>query len=526
MLRPITLVTALWAAALGAQVAPTVPLRAEPADRAVQPPRPKRSPRPTPLARPTPRVPLAHEAWPEPLAELLRLDASDPLPALPHLLEPLLPDSWTHEFAHALHETPLARSQRPPEAWAQDDPADSLYRRARELLNRGEYRQAAGAFRDLAQKYPSSQYASAALYWEAFALYRMGGITELRSALVALETRRTKYPSAKNEGDAATLATRIRGALAARGDASAQQQLERAAQTGASCDSEDQSVRIEALRALNQSDPETVAPLIHQVLKRRDDCSIQLRRSAIYLIGNRRDATATQLLADIARSDPSLDVRTEAISWLGRMSDDAALNVLEELLRTSDEERIQRAAIRALATHPNQRAMQRVRALVERSDAPERLRAEAIATFERERPMAEEVVWLRNLYPKLDRASLKQRAVGVIARAGGAENDQWLQALLRNEEEPSEVRAAVLQRLGLTMSIGDLARLYDGASSRTIREQVIGALGRRAEAEATDKLIDIVKTGTDPTLRRSAIGALTRKKDPRTTKLLLELISQ
>jgi HEAT repeat protein len=59
-----------------------------------------------------------------------------------------------------------------------------------------------------------------------------------------------------------------------------------------------------------------------------------------------------------------------------------------------------------------------------------------------------------------------------------------------------------------------------------VREYIIGALGRRTEAEATDKLIDIVKTGTDPALRRSAISALTRKKDPRSTKLLLELISQ
>jgi HEAT repeat protein len=68
--------------------------------------------------------------------------------------------------------------------------------------------------------------------------------------------------------------------------------------------------------------------------------------------------------------------------------------------------------------------------------------------------------------------------------------------------------------------------MYDGASSRMVREYIISALARRTEPEATDKLIDIVKTGTDPQLRRSAINALTRKKDPRSTKLLMELISQ
>ena len=426
------------------------------------------------------------------------------------------------------HPTPHAPlTDNPPRAWAPEDPADSLYRRARELLNRGEYRQAAGAFREISQKFATSQYAASALYWQAFALYRIGGVAELREALTALETQKTKYPSAKTESDVGTLQARILGALSQRGDASAQRQLAQAAQQGQSCENdEDQGVRVEALRALYQSDPETVAPLIQQVLNRKDDCSVQLRRNAIFLIGNRRDQTATGVLANVARTDPSLDVRVEAISWLGRIGDDAALEVIEDLLRSSNEERVQRAAIRALASHPNPRAIQRVRALVERSDAPERLRSEAISTFDRERLTSDETAWLRNLYPRLGSTSLKQRAVSVIARVGGAENEAWLQTILRNEDEPSEVRSSILSRLGQSMAIADLGKMYDGASSRMVREYIISALARRTEPESTDKLLDIAKNGTDPSLRRSAISALTRKNDPRATRLLLELISK
>ncbi|MGQ0642617.1 MAG: HEAT repeat domain-containing protein [Gemmatimonadaceae bacterium] len=445
-------------------------------------------------------------------------------------IQPMAPispvPSW-HTPDVDFHFTTSWNPGGPRPAWAPDDPADSLYRRARELLNRGEYRQAALAFRDLSTRFPGSQYAPTALYWQAFALYRIGGMADLRAALTAIETQRTKYPSA-NENDAAMLQARILGALANRGDAAAERQLAaQTAQPGQRCEAEeDQGVRVEALNALYQNDPETVGPLIQQVLARRDECSVQLRRRALFIIGNRRDQAATGVLANVAKTDPSLDVRVEAVSWLGRSGDDAALEVLEEILRTSDEERMQRAAIRALANHPNQRALQRVRALVERADAPERLRSEAIATFERERLTAEEVVWLRALYPKLDRTSLKQRAVSVVARAGGAENEAWLQSILRNEDEPSEVRSAILQRLGTSMPIPDLGRMYDGASSRMVREYIISALARRTEPEATDKLIDIVKTGTDPQLRRSAVNALTRKKDPRSTKLLLELIAK
>ena len=68
--------------------------------------------------------------------------------------------------------------------------------------------------------------------------------------------------------------------------------------------------------------------------------------------------------------------------------------------------------------------------------------------------------------------------------------------------------------------------MYDAASERGIREQVMNVLAYRKEPEATDKLIDIARTGTDPQLRRLAIIYLTRKNDPRTQKLLLEILDK
>ena len=547
MIRTSILLAAVCAATLGAQ-APARPKKVPLPDLPLTPRAPKAAPRP--------ELPDDwHSFELKPGKELLEQDWYDAKPMKqpflfhePMLLAPdvpiaprpaqaplpaLAPKAWKQEWkiepGFAGHPTPKAKwiNDNPPPAWAPEDPADSLYRRARELLNRGEYRQAAGAFRDISAKFATSQYAASALYWQAFALYRIGGVAELREALTALETQKTKYPSAKTESDVGTLQARILGALAQRGDAGAQRQLAQAAQQGQSCENdEDQGVRVEALRALYQSDPETVAPLIQQVLNRKDDCSIQLRRNAIFLIGNRKDQSATGVLANVARTDPSLDVRVEAISWLGRIGDDAALEVIEDLLRSSNEERIQRAAIRALASHPNPKALQRVRALVERNDAPERLSSEAISTFDRDRLTSDETAWLRNLYPRLGSTQLKQRAVGVIARVGGADNEAWLQQILRNEDEPSEVRSTILSRLGQSMAIADLGKMYDGASSRMVREYVISALARRTEPESTDKLLDIAKNGTDPSLRRSAISALTRKNDPRATRLLLELISK
>ena len=89
---------------------------------------------------------------------------------------------------------------RVPRGWLQNDPADSLYRRARETLNRRDFRAAADLFAQISARYPKSGYAADALYWQAFALYRAGGDRDLRVALGALQQQREKFPKAATKG--------------------------------------------------------------------------------------------------------------------------------------------------------------------------------------------------------------------------------------------------------------------------------------------------------------------------------------
>jgi HEAT repeat protein len=77
-----------------------------------------------------------------------------------------------------------------------------------------------------------------------------------------------------------------------------------------------------------------------------------------------------------------------------------------------------------------------------------------------------------------------------------------------------------------TIPIADLTKMYDVAGDRPLREQLIRLYAQRADPQATDKLLEIAKTGTDPDMRRYAISALSRKNDPRTRKLLLEIIDK
>src|SRR5258708_5253691 len=51
-------------------------------------------------------------------------------------------------------------NMRARDAWAPQDPADSLYRQAQQAMSRGDYRRAAALFKDLPVKQPNSVYAS------------------------------------------------------------------------------------------------------------------------------------------------------------------------------------------------------------------------------------------------------------------------------------------------------------------------------------------------------------------------------
>ncbi|MGI8548729.1 MAG: HEAT repeat domain-containing protein [Gemmatimonadaceae bacterium] len=382
------------------------------------------------------------------------------------------------QYGSGLTFSPLeTMPTRAPAAWVSDDPADSLYRAARESLNSGDYRRAAQLFAQIERQYPTSAYHTDATYWRAFALYRMGGVAELHEALQALDAVQATKPATSSatyltmnggrvnvrtpQAGAALLATRIRGALAARGDATAAAQVARAAAGAPSCDEEDSQLRVEALNALVQLDPKSADPTIAKVLARRDECSTNLRSSAVALIGRSADSRGTDMLISTARTDPSWEVRAEAVRWLGRAPDDRVTSVLSQIATAPDQKSsVQRTAIRALVAQDSPAARQALRAIMTRTDLA------------------------------------------------------------------SDLRATALHYAAADVPIADLAKMYDNSADRQIRVEVIRLLERRPEPAAADKLIEIARIGTDPEMRRNAIAALSRRKDPRTAKLLTDILDK
>ena len=414
----------------------------------------------------------------------------------------------------------------PRPAWAQGDPADSVYRLAREAFNRYDYSKAATLFNDLVTKYPNSRYASDASYYEAFARYRVGTVDQLRLALKALDGSTTRdYPLNSRKSDVPALRARILSALSTRGERGADEQLKAIyAQYPALCDQEQIQVKSQVLNSMYQSDPEGTMPLIRKQLETRDACSADLRRTAVFLLANRPDEQKTALIAQVAKNDTVRDVRRQAIDVLARMPGDLAISTLMELMKDGDEQ-IQSAAVRALMRSDNPKARAAMRSLIERKESPERQRVDAIQSYNSDNTTADDATYLRSLYGREQSERVKEAIINALGHTGTEDNVSFLLAIAKNSNESSSLRSSALNRISrMNLSVDDLSKLYDASDSRTMRRSLVYALGNRSEPAAVTKLLEIVKLSTDPEVKASAISVLINKKDPEINKKLAALI--
>jgi TolA-binding protein len=461
--------------------------------------------------------------------------------------------------AHPRAFSPRAFSVTAPDSWLQGDPADSLYRVARASLNRGRYRDASTQFRELRRRYPKSGYVANSMYWEAFALYRDGGLERLRRAAAVLDEQQQKYPESSTAGDASTLAVRIRGELARLGDNDAAAAIAEDA-SGAveapappaavasaarpsrvrapvarvrirdrdrDCGDDESDMKVAALNALLQMDADRAVPILKQVLARRDSGSACLRRKAVFLVSQKQTDATEDILLDAARNDPDPEVKQQAVFWLSQVGTEKAVVALDSILARSDDPSLQEKAIFALSQHRGGRAAAALRAYVERKDAPEEMREKAVFWLGQSND-TENPAFLRTVYGRTGNDALKQKILFALSQSRGRENQQFLLDVARNKNETIEVRKQALFWAGQSGTVGtsDLTSLYATMPDREMREQIIFVLSQRNnDPTAMDKLIDIARKDPDPELRKRALFWVGQSKDPRATQLLQDILT-
>lgn len=443
--------------------------------------------------------------------------------------------------------------------WRVQYPADSLYRAARNALNRGDYRTAARQFQALREQYPQSGYAADSYYWQAFALEKQGTTANLRDALALLDDQLKLHPNARTGRDARALRIRVQGELAQLGDANAAAAVASAAApataapaaaaapsaaaapaTGVGrgvgrgsgqgkkgeCSDEDDD-RLIALNALLQMQAEQAIPILRQVLQRRDEGSVCLRRQAVFLVSQKKSPETAKILLDAVRGDPDPEVRENAVFWLSQAPSSEAVPALDSILRYATDPELQDKAVFALGQIKDDAAGRALRAHLERADTPDRIKESIIFWLGQQRS-AETAQYLKDFFAKTSSTELKEKVLFSLSQNAREEDGRWLVDVALDANTPIEVRKNALFWAAQSHSVpfADLARLYDRSTDVEIKEQLIFGFSQSQDPAAVDKLMSIARTETNRDLRSKALFWLGQSHDPRVAQFLLEVINK
>src|SRR6185503_7451741 len=322
----------------------------------------------------------------------------------------------------------------------------------------------------------------------------------------------------------------IRSAQASLGDAKAAGEVASAAgalrQPGSCGSQADEEMRMAALDGLLSMSSAEAVPILKEVLKQRDECRVDARKKAVFLLAQKRGDDIASTLLEVARNDPSTDVRGDAIFWLSQTRSDVAIPALDSIVFQSKDDELRKKALFALSQQAHD---QRARAALQRAAEDEHMsddvREQAI--FWLGQSSIVDLDYFKALFKKSQNAEIRNKIIFAVSQHSSPEAAAWLFDVAKDKAYDVETRKQALFWLGQrrSTSIDMLQTIYDQSKGDDeMHRQVIFVLSQRSDAAAVDKLMDIAKNDSDIDMRKQALFWLGQKNDPRVRQFLLDLI--
>ena len=404
-----------------------------------------------------------------------------------------------------------------------DSPGERDYERGQQALDDGDYRDAARLFNAVWERHPDSSFASSAMYWEAFALYRQGRTRNLADALDVLDLQQREYPDHPSR-DRDELRVRIEGELARRGDADAYRSVTERSEDESVANME---VRIAALNALLNMEADRAVPILKKTLAKREPEYDELREKAVFLISQKQTDETEEILLDVVRNDPSREVREQAVFWLHQVDGPKATAVLQEILLEGDDVGLQRKALFALSQQDSGRSSDVLKRVIEDPSMDSELRAEAIFWLGQSGGRSE-MAYLQELYGQLDDRDLLALLFCGVSPGGGRGATEWLLGIAMDENESTDMRTQALFWAGQSgrVDVADLMGIFRSTDDLDMKGQVIFVLSQDSRGQALEALLEIATEEDDIDLKTNAIFWLGQSGDPRALEYLERIIDE
>ena len=383
--------------------------------------------------------------------------------------------------------------------------ATTVFRAARDLITDGAWSKAQDKFSEYVTRFPNEKNVDAALYWLAYAQYKLTNYTQCQETINKLYD---KYKDSEWLDDARTLSAQIPGAVVSpaismrfdeviaaqkaitpmaiapgaatlyapsgpittigtmtpmpaqiAGNAAYVAELDSLAAGIGENDDDPCEFKIVVLQALFQTDVQRGIVAATDWLKPGSAQTTRCKSAALTLLGRHGGKAVTPVILGLARSETDLRLRARAISTLGATNDDSVIDPLREFALSATDNTIVEASVYALSRHTNDRVVSVLTDIAISGKTPVQ----------------------------------RRMAIGSIASRTG---DQAVDALFK---------------------------IYDADQSVEIRKAVISGFANRQSERAGEKLFEIARSSDNIELRKAAIGAIPRRGGDKSIDFLIAL---
>lgn len=424
--------------------------------------------------------------------------------AAPHVLP-----ATAAPVAPAAYEI-VAGAALPASSWAPLDTADSLWKRGRIAISEEDWSGAADTFERLHERYPKSAYAGDALYWEAFALQRLGSRSDLRRAVAALQAQKEKYPKAATyeSGESSALLTRLNGRLARSGDAEAAAAISEIA-TGAAMMGLDvaTSVLPGVAAELERARPEIERELAAGLAEAR----VGLAEAGAAMRGLQAGARHARSGEIPAECEGVIgEDQVEALNALLQMGSDQALPILKRVLERRDRcsEVLRRKAVFLVSQKRSEEAVD-ILVNAAKTDPDTETRKQAVFWLSQTRSERAIEVLEQILLQDDPDEELQKQALFSISQHRSARSQRILRDVAQRRNAPAKMREDAIFWLGQRRdaeSTEFLRGLFPSLESDELREKVLFSVAQGRSPENSRWLLDRAKDRQlDASLRKSAL---------------------
>jgi len=370
---------------------------------------------------------------------------------------------------------------------------NDYYRAGAEALDNRNYEKAIKYFdRVIENKSPR---ADGAYYWKAYALNKMGKRDE---ALAALAEVPKQFPQSRWLNDAKALQVEVQQVTGA----------------GVSPESQtDEELKLYAINALVDSDPERAIPLLEKLLNDSKNPP-RLKERALFVLARSRSDKAQEIVGRYAKGGSNPDLQLRAVEYLGQFRSKESQKTLADAYASVNDVNVKRAILRSFMMSRDTEHLFNAA----KSESNADLRRDAIHQLGLMRAQGE----LAQLYATETNFDLKDAIIQALFLS--QDTDKLLE-IAKNEKD-SRLRLAAIHRMGLIRrdkSPDALASLYAPESDKTVKAEILQALWLQGSAK---QIADLARKETDPELKKMAVQKLSMMKSKDATDFLMELLNK